>query len=129
MTRLPIKPKISEDDVQKTIVQFLQIAKFEVLVTSRRKKRCPNCNAYDNRGDGASQGIPDLIISRADWPEFCWVGIEIKSPTTKLSAEQKMLAFSGRIAVCRSIEDAQEAISRFCHSAGFDQPRSFPKVN
>lgn len=101
------KLSIPEDSIQRVIVEYLQILGYEVLITSRRRKRCRVCGKYSSGGDGASRGLPDLFISHQRWPLFSWVGIEVKGAKTPLSPEQKRLEGMGRIYIVRSIEDVE----------------------
>lgn len=115
MTKLPIR----EEDVQRTIMEGLRLLGCTVLQTSHRVKlsRCPKCAAsYRPSGAyGASQGVPDLLVSRKVWPVGAWLGLEVKGPTTALSPHQKDLLLTGRIVIVRSWEDARSAVEWFEH--------------
>ncbi len=118
MAKRPIAPRlpVREEDVQAGIVAGLTALRYTVLQTSRRNHvhRCPKCseNFRDHRGDGASKGVPDLVVSHPAWPEGTWLGLEVKGPQTRVSPEQKSLADAGRIRVVRSIAEALEFVKR-----------------
>lgn len=97
-------PPPREDEIQRQIVQGLSALGFLVLVTSRRVKRCRHCGNWGRGDDGATRGIPDLLISRPGWKR--WLGAEIKSATGKLRPEQQDLHERGLTVVWRSWEDA-----------------------
>lgn len=102
-----------EDGIQSAIVEALRWRGYEVLVTSRRRKRCHSCGAYSTAGDGCDRGIPDLLVSLGDGR---WLGLEVKGPTTRLSPEQRRLHADGRIRVVRSVEDAVNSVQEATHA-------------
>jgi hypothetical protein len=119
------KITIREEDVQRTIVDGFTAMGYIVLQTSRRVHltRCPKCQtAFRPRGfvsrggedvpvgDGASKGVPDLIVCHPHWPAGVWLGIEVKGSKTPVSPEQAALQGAGRIFVVRSWEDALRAL-------------------
>jgi hypothetical protein len=55
-------PLLTEDAVQKQIVQGLRLHGYLVLVTTRRPKRC-QCGLWPRSGggDGSSRGVGDLL--------------------------------------------------------------------
>lgn len=118
--------QIKEEDIQRTVVEGLEALGFVVLVTSRRRKQCLQCGATDTRGDGVSEGVPDLIVTHYSWRDYAWMGIEMKGPETKLSAEQKILSGGKRIFVCRSWDEALIAVyNAWCAlSANVSMPAS-----
>lgn len=63
-------------------------------------------------GDGATQGVPDLIVCRDNWPLAVMAGIEMKGAKTAVSEAQEQLAAAGRIVIVRSYEDALAAADR-----------------
>lgn len=103
---------ISEDTIQQCIVQGLTAYGYTVLVTSRRLKRCRNCGAWPGGADGATRGIPDLLVTRKGWGPR-WIGLEVKGPTTRVRPEQKALMESGMIVIVRSWEEAYDAVTTF----------------
>ncbi len=96
----------TEAEIQSQIVEGLTLIGYLVLVTSRRYRPCPRCGVIDHRGDGASRGLPDLLVRHPRWPALTWVGLEVKKPGGRVSPEQQALAQAGAIAVVRSLEDA-----------------------
>jgi len=103
------RPAVSEDQVQAAIVRALRGAGHEVLITSRRRRRCVHCGRYSAGGDGVSRGLPDLLVW--DQRRRGWIGIEVKGPRTAVSPEQRELADRGMIVVVRSVEEALAALS------------------
>ncbi len=93
------------------IVQALTLAGVTVLVTSRRRKRCL-CGRWPRGGDGVTRGVPDLFVWRPGWPS--WLALEVKTPTGRLSPEQKRLVEVGGAVVVRSVADALAA-ARITH--------------
>lgn len=110
-----------ESDVEAEVVGGLRLLGYTVLVTSRRVKLCPHCGGRQRGDDGASRGIPDLIVSHPSWGRGVWLGAELKSPTGRLRPEQRELADAGRIVVWRSLEDALVTIQLW---PGYDAGRA-----
>lgn len=100
----------TEQQIQDCIVQGLSAHGYTVLVTSRRVKRCRRCGMFPSTGDGASRGIPDLLVTLAGLGPF-WIGLEVKGPKTRLSPEQAALHGCGMIIVVRSWEEAFAAVN------------------
>ena len=107
-----VRPRtgLREEQVQAAIVRALRSAGYEVLITSRRRRRCVYCGRYSAGGDGVSRGLPDLLVW--DAVRGGWVGIEVKGPRTAVSPEQRALAERGMIVVCRTVEEALAALSK-----------------
>ena len=107
----------SEEDLQRTVMEGLELLGYIVLQTTHRVKAatCPKCGQKFRPagGYGSSKGVPDLIVTRKTWPWYAWVGIELKGPKTAVSPEQKALAADDRIAICRTWEEVKVAIGRF----------------
>jgi hypothetical protein len=101
-----------EEDVQRSIITGLTAAGYRVLQTSRRYRPCQHCGKVDHRGDGATQGVPDLLVCHDDWPVAVMAAIECKGPTTRVSDAQKQLDAAGRIVVVRSYAAALAAVER-----------------
>ena len=97
--------KPSEDDIQRQIVGFLHAMRYQVLVTSRRVKRCVQCGHWGMGADGATRGIPDLLVRHPSWPRYVWVGVEVKTPTGRVRPEQQALADVGAVVVVRSLNE------------------------
>lgn len=100
---------VSEDAIQRCIVQGLEAYGYVVLVTSRRLKRCRNCGAWPGGADGATRGIPDLLVTRKGWGPR-WIGLEVKGPKTRVRPEQQTLSENGMIVIVRSWEEAYNVI-------------------
>ncbi|SRR5581483_1946943 len=111
MARRPVKtdqiPELPEADVQRAAIDLLEMLGCTVLVTSRVRKRCWKCGMYFKGGDGASKGLPDLLVRKRSWPPFLWVGIEIKGDKTAVSVEQQALSDAGDIYVCRGMDGVE----------------------
>lgn len=108
-SKTPSVYRPTEEQVQQTIVAYCALSNVFCLQTTVRKVR---------GGYGATPGVPDLLVSKKTWPRGFWLGVEVKGPVTRLSAQQKELEQSGRIVVVRSLDDfvnamreAQEAIN------------------
>lgn len=101
---------VREDDVQRAIVEALRILGYEVLITSRRRRRCAHCGRYSAGGDGVTRGTPDLFVF--DQRIGAWRGMEVKGPNTRVSEEQEELLRRGMVAIVRSIEDALAVLGR-----------------
>ena len=118
-------PGLTEEMVQAQIIEGLRAHRLTVLQTTVRGKqslwcpdcrerfstqKCPRCHRHVGMPKGTTPGVPDLIVSRETWPVGVWLGIEVKGPATRVSAEQQALAAAGRIVVARSFEDAIGAV-------------------
>lgn len=108
---------VKEEDVQRAIIEFLELNGFQVMQSSRRgvRGKCPRCQQQVKvfGGDGATKGLPDLFVRHSrSMNRAHWIGLEVKGPKTPLSCEQKALAENGDIVVARSIEDAIREIDR-----------------
>lgn len=100
--------KLTENEIQRQIVQGLTALGYVVLVTSRRVKRCRTCGNWQRGDDGATKGIPDLMVWRNGWDG--WYGLEVKSPTGKVRPEQADLVHRGTpVVIVRSWEEALAA--------------------
>lgn len=91
------RPTVREESVQAAIIQGLEACGYRVFQTTVRGVR---------RAYGSTPGVPDLLVHHRLWPPAMWCGIEVKGPTTRLSAEQKALHAAGRIIVARSFDEA-----------------------
>lgn len=111
--KLPKGFKVSEADVQDAIIQRLELLGFTVMVTSRIRRKCHNCGYYPKGGDGVTKGLADLVVTHNTWPTGIAVLLEVKSPTTKLSEEQKQLEMHGRIWVVRDQDVAAEIMQAY----------------
>ena len=78
---------------------------------------CLHTSTHLRRGGsyatGADKGVPDLLVTHKRWPTGAWLGIEVKTATGRLSAEQKNLYELGRIYVVRSAEEAWLIVRTF----------------
>ncbi len=98
---------MTEDALQRQIVQALRLGGCTVLVTSRRRKRCP-CGRWPRGGDGVTRGLPDLLVWQPIWEG--WRGLEVKLPRGRLTAEQRALVEWGAAVVVRSVAEALAAV-------------------
>lgn len=119
---------VTEEQVQGVIVDGLRLSGYEVLITSRQRKAaycakckrvalCSGCGGkvYAKGGDGVSEGVPDLIVTRAAWPIRMWLGMEVKGPKTEVSTEQQDLADRNRTVIVRSLDEALAAAKERDH--------------
>jgi hypothetical protein len=127
-------PGVTEEQVQRTILDGLTAMGYTVLQTSHRTKRvkvCASCrtknyvpmkcNACSRPlpwGYGATPGVPDLIVSHKAYGQGVWVGLEVKGPKTAVSEAQRKLRDAGHIHVVRSWEDAKAAMLTSEREAG-----------
>lgn len=102
-----MKDAATEAAAQKLIVAVLRLHGLTVLETSRRRKRCP-CGRWPAGGDGCDRGVPDLLV----WlpGRDAWLGLEVKTHSTRLSPEQRALAAAGLIVIVRTPEEALAAV-------------------
>ncbi|MGV3619087.1 MAG: hypothetical protein ACO1SV_27490 [Fimbriimonas sp.] len=118
MASKPKAPRVPivEEDVQSSIISAFTALGYEVLQTSRRRK-LTTCKGCGNRfrpteSDGASKGVPDLIVTHVKWPELVWLGMEVKGSETRVSAEQKGLAGRSRVCIVRTVAEAVDHVRR-----------------
>jgi hypothetical protein len=104
-----------EDDVQTAIVKMLVFSGYRVLVTSRRAKKCPYCNKFSHKGDGASKGLGDLLVRHPSWPKNIWMMMEVKrpGPIAWSCKEQELFALAGDLIVVQSVEEALAAAREY----------------
>lgn len=96
---------ISEAELQRQIVEALEVMRFKVLVTTVKiRSKDPR-----HHRTGQSKGIPDLIVSKEQWIKGIWLGLEVKSENGRVRPEQQELARLGRIVIVRSLDEAIEA--------------------
>ena len=100
-----------EEKVQARVVKALELRGYRVLSTVQRRKqlRCRECGTWQwpQGGTGTTPGVPDLLVCVPGG----LVGLEVKGPTTAISAEQRELALAGHIVVVRSAEEAVKVLS------------------
>lgn len=106
------KIKISENDIQRQIVDWIRVAAPSVVAVAvpngaRRTAGGRPANAVP----GLTPGVPDLVVIRPNG-EVLW--IEVKSQIGKLSDAQfafhgKLLGLGHTCAVVRSIDDVRLA--------------------
>lgn len=63
----------------------------------------------DNRRSHHTKGLADAFVSIG---HGLWKGMEFKSPTGKVSKEQEELARKGNVVICRSVQEAIDAVER-----------------
>ena len=97
--RVPIE---REEEVSQCIQEGLTLLGYLVLCTTVRL----------SAGSGCTPGVPDLLVTHSRWPPGVWLGIEVKGTRTRLSPEQQVLSSLARIKVCRSWEEALEAVHK-----------------
>ena len=118
---LPFKRKsagqtvtVPESAVETSVDYQLRADGATVLSTVVRYKlqTCPRCSHRfrPKGGYGTTPGVPDRLARHSDWPQGLWLGLELKGSKTRLSPEQKLLLADGAIYVCRSGEEAREAL-------------------
>jgi hypothetical protein len=102
-----VKDTSTEAATQKLIVDVLRLHGLTVLETSRRRRRC-RCGRWPAGGDGCDKGTPDLLV----WlpGRGAWLGLEVKTHSTRLSPEQRALAAAGLIVIVRTPEEALAAL-------------------
>ena len=110
--------KLKEETVQAAIVEYFTILRYSVLQSSRRGSVCQHCGLKTFGPDGASKGLPDVLIAGPRYPKGAAVLIECKGTDTKVSPEQQALSDAGRIFICRSLDDAVKAVREFEESIG-----------
>ena len=110
--------EVKESVVEGKVDYHLRADGATVLSTVHRYKlqTCPNpkCGAqfWPQGGYGATPGVPDRLARLDHWPRGVWLGLELKGSKTRLSPEQKVLLANGAIYVCRSGEEASDALAR-----------------
>jgi hypothetical protein len=111
-TRQVKLPPESEDETQKVIVDGLHAYGYLVQITTRRRKKCRTCGAWNHQGDGASKGLADLLVRHPTWIFGLWVQLEVKRPGRIKWAcpEQQIFAEQGDIVVVQSLEAALVAL-------------------
>jgi len=107
------KLKIPEESIQASIIEYLNLFKFEIQQTSRRGIRCKKCGSKAFGADGVTEGLADLVVRAKHWPAPIWMQIEVKGSDTKISPEQQRLAEAGNTYICYSIDDVIAAIEAF----------------
>lgn len=110
-------PIATEDEIQCSIIELLELSGFTVWSTSRVRRRCPQCKAFVPGGDGVDKGLPDLVFYHPVFPRLVG-GIEVKGPRTAVSPEQRAAADADAYPICRSVDDAAVAVSRWWFAAG-----------
>lgn len=97
---------VDEEAVQAVTIRVLERAGFIVLQTSVRyhNQECPACHKWfrPRGGTGTTPGVPDLLVTREDWPPGLWLGIEMKDADGGLTAAQVLLHAQQRVFIARS---------------------------
>lgn len=110
--------KISEDDIQKTVMQWVRLqglgsVVFHIPNQGKRSMRY----GKQLKDMGMRPGVSDLFISRANGKHHgAW--IELKSATGRLTPEQKLFLIDMDkegyfTATCNSIENCIDTIKRY----------------
>lgn len=102
--------KATEAEIQKAIIEFLEIVGCEVLVNTVKLRG----RAAGKHNTGQSKGIPDLSFWHPKWKAPIWIGLEIKREGLEgkadgwhFSPEQKRLFDLGATEKAHSIDDAR----------------------
>jgi hypothetical protein len=108
--RIPVK----EADLQRAIIAQLRAKGYEVLTTSRVRKRvrCSGCGSWSwpTGGDGVSLGLADLMVTHSRWRLPVWLGIEVKGSRTAISPIQKDFIDRGLNILARCVQDAVDGV-------------------
>lgn len=99
-TIYPHPPQLLEKQVQRYAVDLLKQLGCTVFSTSQARR------------SKVSVALPDLFIRKPKWPVGVWVAIEMKGDKTPISTEQRELALSGAIHLCRGM-DGVESLPKF----------------
>lgn len=106
---------IRENVVEAQADYHLHLDGCEILSTVHRYKlqTCPCCHNQFRPvgGYGATPGVPDRLVRLPDWPRGVWLGIELKGSDTAVSPAQRRLHEMGAIYVCRSADEARDALA------------------
>ena len=86
----------SEGQIQSATIAYLRGHGFIVLQTSVRVRT----------NTGQTPGIPDLLVSREEWPAGAWIGFEVKAQKGVPTPEQELLLAQGRTFLVRDFETA-----------------------
>lgn len=111
--RRAAQPKLSESDVQRSIVEALEQHGFEVMQTSRHWRGVVDCSGqrrYSARGDGVTRGLADLVVRDPRWPRAVWVQIEVKAPGGAASEAQWRNAQRNGCVIVTGAEEALVAL-------------------
>lgn len=107
--------EVPESAVESQVDYHLRADGATVLSTTVRYKlqTCPRCSHRFRPvgGYGATPGVPDRLVRLDNWPRGVWLGLELKGSKTRLSPEQKLLFADGAIYVCRTGDQAREALA------------------
>lgn len=104
ITKKVTSPKVSESDIQKSILQYLKLKKiFNYRQNSGAIK-------VDNRflRSTSINGLPDIVCIL----EGIYIGLEVKTATGRLNKNQiethrKIISAGGLVYVVRSLKDVQ----------------------
>ncbi|RYG36578.1 hypothetical protein EON81_09370 [bacterium] len=100
-----------EASIERTIVEGLTALGYIVQTTGARAFT----GRADGKGYGGSKGVPDLLVTKAEWPVGCLAGLEVKtSHKAKWSSpEQEAFWVAGRSFRVTSWEEALWALGVF----------------
>ena len=123
-TSVPTVPQVREEEVQRQVIAFLRQIGYTVLQTTIRLR------IAGRKGSGADKGVPDLLVTRLDWPAPAWLGIEVKKPgpIKWSSPEQEQLHLQGLTAKAQSIEDACAAVLWIERCLGYESNRNVVRL-
>ncbi len=99
-----------EREIENAIHELLNTVGFICLHTSAHTRRI---NGQHVGNLGTDKGVPDLLVTHHLFPQGVWIGLEVKTASGKLTAEQQNLLDMKRIYVVRGIADAARAITDY----------------
>lgn len=104
-----VKRKISEKDIQKSIIEYLEILQKTKKIWFKRT----NQGAFKTESGGyfkatSINGVPDIEVIL----EGIYIGLEVKTATGRLNKNQiethrKIISAGGLVYVVRSLKDVQ----------------------
>lgn len=117
-------PKITESQLQKTVVNCLSSLGYQVMETgkARSKVTCKACGfkSYATGWQGNTVGIPDLYIHNKLWTHPIAVPIELKTQTGGVRKEQQIFEDIKITTICRSLADVLYLLQKLESHIGCD---------
>ena len=117
-TGAQLPPHVPESALQASIVTYLEVHKFRVLVTNAGVRNAAQ-QAGRRIGTLNTPGVPDLLVTKDSWPTAVFLGLEVKRPASighrpgALTPAQKELLAAGRIIIVRSMDEALDTAREF----------------
>lgn len=116
--------KITESQLQKTVVSCLSNLGYQVMETgkARSKVTCKTCGcqSYATGWQGNTVGIPDLYIHNTLWKHSIAVPVELKTQTGEVRKEQKIFEDIKITTICRSLADVLYLLQKLEPHIGCD---------